>query len=168
MENFIIAIVTFFFLTLLHPIGDFLTPYRQWDGEYWIVLNPLHALWDISPLRKHGRYAKDGDVISQFLANIERKQETQYRKTYENIGEPVMLRKYKNMLESKFIVGRSFWFWLGVDQIVHVILNLIFAVLVFYDLIFLFLLGVWAMMGAVYINRDPIRKFIIKYSPIKP
>ncbi len=76
-----IFIIVFILLTILHPIGDFIAP-RRWHGEYWIVLNPLHIVWDNSVFRVHSKYS---------------------------------------CTESKF------WKWLGIDQLSHVILNLILA-----------------------------------------
>jgi hypothetical protein len=53
-----LTIFTFVFvvLTLLHPIGDFGTSRRRFRLEFWIVANPLHWIWDMSSLRKHGNF----------------------------------------------------------------------------------------------------------------
>ena len=83
-----VFILSFVILTLVHPIGDFIAP-RRFKGEYWLVLNPLHILYDLSPLRRHHHYHPD---------RIE------------------------------------YWRWLGVDQFMHVILNLVFAAIL--ELIF--------------------------------
>jgi len=56
----------FIILTIMHPIADFGTPIRKWGNgtlkqffasEWFLALNPLHALWDAySPLRRHQNY----------------------------------------------------------------------------------------------------------------
>ncbi len=87
---------SFLILTLLHPLGDFVIGNRRrFKGEFWIVLNPLHWLWDSSRFRKHGKY-----VYTQI-----------------DIGNN----------EVELVVKQPFWFWLGIDQFAHVILNIILA-----------------------------------------
>jgi hypothetical protein len=58
MELFTLTSIIFGVLTFMHPIADFGTPRRRWKGEFWLTLNPLHALWDISPFRQHHKYSK--------------------------------------------------------------------------------------------------------------
>ncbi|MEE9215687.1 MAG: hypothetical protein V3U54_13110 [Thermodesulfobacteriota bacterium] len=53
LEHFLLVFV---WLTILHPIVDFGIPLRGWKGEYWLVTNPLHALWDSSRFRTHPKY----------------------------------------------------------------------------------------------------------------
>ena len=78
-----VFVLSFLLLTLLHPIGDFLLP-RRFHHFFFFCTNPLHLLYDLSPLRQHHHY------------HVEREE---------------------------------FWRWLGVDQFMHVILNLIMAIL---------------------------------------
>ncbi len=62
LEEFIIAFVIF---TIIHPIIDFGCPLRQWQGEYWFVINPLHAMWDSSSFRTHPQFYKSGSDNNQ-------------------------------------------------------------------------------------------------------
>ncbi len=92
---------SFLLLTILHPIGDFLCQTRRrFRCEFLIVLNPLHWLWDSSRFRKHGQF------ISRSY--------NQYHPTQDSY------------IKGQFI-EQKFWFWLGIDQLAHVILNIIFA-----------------------------------------
>jgi hypothetical protein len=67
MSLYVFTLV-FVLLTLLHPIGDFGTPKRRFKLEFWIVMNPLHWLWDLSSFRKHGKYDCHDPLFWKWLA----------------------------------------------------------------------------------------------------
>lgn len=56
MIDWVVFSVVFGIFTLLHALVDFGLPYRQWKGEFWLVANPLHALWDSSRFRTHPKF----------------------------------------------------------------------------------------------------------------
>lgn len=92
-----IFIVSFIILTILHPLADF------WFGgnrrlHYFVALNPLHWLWDISPFRRHQNYTRTSTLLTNEWGEI-----------------PVLLTMNK------------FWKLLAIDQLAHVLLNLIVA-----------------------------------------
>lgn len=95
--NYEIAFWSFVILMILHIIADF------WFGgnrrlHYFIALNPLHWLIDISPLRRHHNY-----MTSVFG----------YTSGYEI--------KQSNYVEDMF------WRWLALDQLIHLLSNLLLA-----------------------------------------
>jgi len=108
---------TFFLLTLIHPLVDFGCPWRRWKGEFWLVLNPLHALWDISPLRRHQLHAKRVGIA----VHGERKA-TLYDGSIQLI--PAIIRH-----EDGLQITPSWFKWLAWDQYAHVWLNFIAALL---------------------------------------
>lgn len=97
----------FIFLTIMHPIADFGTPIRKWGkgwkqffvSEWFLSFNPFHALWDSSRLRQHHKYIGSEQVV------------------YPRAGEPQMAN----------YVTWLFWRWLAVDQVYHMITNVIWA-----------------------------------------
>lgn len=101
-----IFIITFIILTVLHPIGDYIIRNLTWDKWYCDL---LHYLICLNPL--HALW-----------------DETLGRKH----GEYIIGGKMTRGLE--LIKNSWFWFWLGIDQLAHVILNLLLAV--FLEVIF--------------------------------
>lgn len=85
---------------------------RSWGkfllSEWVLVLNPLHFIWDKwSPLRRHPNYLKlDAHQIHPELGHYEENYEI-----YTKITDPI------------------FWRWLAVDQLYHVLSNLLLAYL---------------------------------------
>jgi hypothetical protein len=61
-----VFLIVFVILTLVHPLGDFMAK-RRFKGEFFIVLNPLHALYDLSPLRKHPQYSYADEKFWRWL-----------------------------------------------------------------------------------------------------
>lgn len=109
--NLTIFGVVLIVLTVMHPIGDFLTPYRKWGkgwkqffvSEWFLVLNPLHALWDAySPLRRHPKYLES------------------VKMAYPAID-------WEGNTEEQIVVRPLFWRWLAVDQLYHMLSNILVA-----------------------------------------
>lgn len=116
--------LSFLVLTIMHPIGDFLIGNRRrFRGEFWLVLNPLHWWWDSSRFRKHGQFIKLLKV-----SNPMEVMEPGYsvdKKGNIDLHEVSVVPFYHNF--NIYQVQQKFWFWLGVDQLAHVFLNIIFA-----------------------------------------
>lgn len=110
----------FIFFTIMHPIGDFIIgDRRKWKGEFWLVVNPLHWLWDLSPFRQHHKYITTREL--PVLAMMPKDEPANpYKKNYYYI--PDQDATYKAQF-----VQQDFWLWLGIDQLAHVILNIITA-----------------------------------------
>ncbi len=102
----------FAFLTIMHPIADFGTPIRKWGkgwkqffvSEWFLSFNPFHALWDSSSLRQHHKYIEPQTSI------------------WVKSGVKESYSESTTML-----VHWWFWRWLAVDQVYHMITNLIWA-----------------------------------------
>lgn len=111
---------SFFIFTLMHPIGDFIIgDRRKWKGEFWLVINPLHWLWDLSPLRQHHKYIATRKLPA--LSVLPKDEPLNpHKKDYWFIPDQDIL------FTSQFLT-QEFWFWLGVDQLAHVILNVVMA-----------------------------------------
>lgn len=116
--NLEVSFWVFVVLTVMHPIGDFLTPIRQFGrgwkqffvSEWFLVLNPLHFIWDKwSPLRRHHLYLEP-----IFLA--------------KDIVEPKpQFKTNKQIVAYIKITNPIFWRWLALDQLYHVLSNLLLA-----------------------------------------
>lgn len=97
-----IFLITFIILTLAHPISDFII--RNFTWEKWYC-DPLHYLLSLNPL--HYLWDKTlGQIHSKYVLNW-------------------AVTKTKKI----DIIEHRFWLWLGIDQLAHQILNLIFALL---------------------------------------
>lgn len=112
--------IWFFIFTFFHPIGDFLIGNRRkWKGEFWLVINPLHWLYDLSPLRQHHKFIAIREL--PVIAVLPKEEPLNpHKRDYFFIPDQ------DAMYTAQFIQG-DFWFWLGVDQLAHVILNVIMA-----------------------------------------
>lgn len=96
----------FLILTVAHPIADFVVQNRISRKAHWFAcLNPLHYLWD-NLFNKHSEYIDPKFILKDFEA-----------------------------LNLSLVNNNYFWFWLGIDQIGHVILNIILAL--FLDWLFI-------------------------------
>lgn len=108
----------FVFLTIVHPIADFFTPYRGWGkgwkqfflSEWFLAINPLHFIWDKwSPLRRHHKFTQVKSVFwEQFATGLD--------ENNASLG-------YRESV----IVDWWFWRWLAVDQLYHMLSNLFLA-----------------------------------------
>lgn len=105
---------SFIILTILHPIGDFSLFTNNRKLHYLIVLNPLHFLWDKSPFRQHQKYIKG-------FQEIIRQKDGKWSEISWILNHP----NPKDLQQA--ITNIKFWRWLAVDQLAHVLLNLIFA-----------------------------------------
>lgn len=122
-EIFLVSLVI---LTIMHYVGDFITPHRQIDTTSWktillsewvLVLNPLHALWDrYSPWRRHPDYLLQGFVLNVDASNM-------------LVGHNKSMSRFDNPDNVTVILKRDFWIWLGIDQLYHMLTNIIVAFL---------------------------------------
>lgn len=105
----------------MHPIADFLTPYRRIDTSKWwtpyvsewiLAINPLHGIWDKwSPLRKHPQYTQVKSVFWEQFRGFEEGNKA-------NLG-----------YRTSVITDWWFWRWLAIDQLYHVLTNALVALL---------------------------------------
>ncbi|MEK7112637.1 MAG: hypothetical protein AAB875_04880 [Patescibacteria group bacterium] len=104
---------------LLHAIGDFGTARRRWRGEFWIVADPLHWLWDVSPFRTHHKSL-------HFFPGDEQHMVAVSSQIIPSLNEKPLFPTRHYFVPIQVIVG-SFWKRLAVDQAAHVVLNLIWT-----------------------------------------
>jgi len=129
--NLEVSFWIFVILTIMHPIGDFMTPIRQFGkgwkqffvSEWFLVLNPMHFVWDKwSPYRRHHLYLKPVD----YLGKIGAKQlGVNLPDDYTFIG-----RRAISQPNGILITDNIFWRWLAIDQLYHMISNVFLALLI--------------------------------------
>ena len=112
--NYEVSFWIFVILTIAHFIGDFGTPYRRWGkgwkqfflSEWFLVLNPLHALWDAySPLRRHPQHM---EIVKQAYPAID----------------------WEGNTKEGLVIYPLFWRWLAVDQLYHTVSNIMVTLII--------------------------------------
>lgn len=116
-----IFIVTFIILTIMHSIADYMVPLKsRIPWHYLLAINPLHFLWDETFGLIHSKHARHFSNLKEIHFYFIRKIkiiEFNFVKFDERPGEVDLIYP-------------KFWFWLGIDQLAHVILNLSLAIFV--------------------------------------
>lgn len=122
-------LLLFVILTIMHPIADFLTPYRKWGkswkqfflSEWFLAINPMHWLWDaLSPLRKHPKYMRGIDMVNRAYADVVMGI-NDTPNNYKWIARPSKVNP------THFTITNKFWRWLAIDQVYHVLSNVLFS-----------------------------------------
>lgn len=141
-------LVIFAILTIIHPIADFGTPYRKWGNfhekwwtfflsEYFLALNPFHFLWDMfSPFRRHPQHIQQAERVNTVIMGWDL-----YNENWEFVRHEkgAILKELPSQwsatpcMDERQMYFHSvnwwFWRWLAVDQVYHMITNLLFALL---------------------------------------
>ncbi len=120
-------ILIFIILTLAHPLGDFLAPWRQQTGEWWLVLNPLHFLFDRSRFRKHPAYVHN--FYDSGIGTIQ-------NPVYYTMNPSYRISMASYNMPDLYEIKPRFWRWLGVDQFIHQVLNLVYAFILAFSIWF--------------------------------
>lgn len=152
MDN-ILFFISIIILTIMHVIGDFVTPYRclgvdwKWFGkndfnwknirillktvllsEWVLVLNPMHGLWDkYSPWRRHPIYLMPVKPEMLSTLRIGNEDMTMYP---SRPPKDVHAASWHAQNSNFLIIDSRFWVWLGIDQAYHMLSNVFLAWLI--------------------------------------
>jgi len=108
----------FIILTVAHPVADFVVQNLGKRWHYLASLNPLHYVWDYF-FSFHSKWIDTYKDVCTIMVSKDRA-DGAFRSLN---GETISI-----------IRDDKFWVSLGVDQTMHILLNLVWAVIVAYIL----------------------------------
>ncbi len=106
----------------MHPIADYIVRTFTWDKwycdllHYVLCLNPLHFLVDITIGKFHSRYYTVFDGIMSYQMQ-HYASENIWDTSFQNFDRPQRIE----------LIEKQFWMLLGIDQLAHVWVNVVFA-----------------------------------------